>query len=350
MFYCGRSLTAKSTTTDNPKDNLEAMAEDYYKVLGVSRNASQSDIQKAYRELARKYHPDRNPDDKDAKKKFQRIQSAFDVLNDPQKREMYDRYGSSFESTASGGPRGGAAWGPGGPEGGFPGFEDIDLSQFFGGGGGASPFGDFSEVFTQFRRPGRGRRTTAGGTGAGPRRGADVQSELTIPFNTAIIGGEVQFTLQRPTGQAETISVKIPAGIEEGKKIRLRGQGEPSPMGGTPGDLLITIHVATHPYFSRRGNNLYVRVPLTLPEAIEGARVDVPTPKGTVSLRVPPGTSSGSKLRIKGHGVTPKTGEPGDLYAEVFIVLPKTLDDTARQLAQHLAPKYTENPRADLRW
>lgn len=331
------------------------MAEDYYSVLGVSRNASQSEIQKAYRELARKHHPDRNPDDKDAKKKFQRIQAAFDVLNDPQKREMYDRYGSSFESAGAGGPRGGAAWGPGGPEGGFQGFEDIDLSQFFGGGGagggqGGSPFGDLGDIFTQFRKPGRGRRTTAGGTGAPPRRGADVQSELTVPFNTAILGGEVQFTLQRPTGHAETISVKIPAGIEEGKKIRLRGQGEPSPTGGTSGDLLITIHIAPHPHFHRRGNNLYVRVPVTLPEAIDGARVDVPTPKGTVALRIPAGTSSGSKLRIKGHGVVPKTGEPGDLYAEVFIVLPKQLDDTARQLAEQLAPKYTEDPRADLRW
>jgi DnaJ-class molecular chaperone len=334
------------------------MAEDYYKVLGVSRNASQSDIQKAYRDLARKHHPDRNPDDKDAKKRFQRIQAAFDVLNDPQKRELYDRYGSSFESMGAGGPgggpRGGAAWGPGGPEGGFQGFEDIDLSQFFGerggGGGGGAPFGDFSEIFTQFRRPGRSRRTTAGGTGAGARRGGDVESELTVPFSTAITGGEVQFSLQRPTGQAETISVKIPPGIEEGKKIRLRGQGTPSPKGGQPGDLLITIHIAAHPYFHRRGNNLYVRVPVTLPEAVEGARVDVPTPKGTVALRIPPGTSSGSKLRIKGHGVTPKSGEPGDLYAEVSIVLPKQLDETARQLAQQLASKYTQNPRADLRW
>lgn len=277
------------------------MAEDYYKVLGVSRSASQSDIQKAYRDLARKHHPDRNPDDKDAKKRFQRIQAAFDVLNDPQKRELYDRYGSSFESMGAGGPgggpRGGAAWGPGGPEGGFQGFEDIDLSQFFGerggGGGGGAPFGDFSEIFTQFRRPGRSRRTTAGGTGA--RRGGDVESELTVPFNTAITGGEVQFSLQRPTGQAETISVKIPPGIEEGKKIRLRGQGTPSPKGGQPGDLLITIHVAAHPHFHRRGNNLYVRVPVTLPEAIEGARVDVPTPKGTVALRIrrePPAAAS----------------------------------------------------------
>lgn len=334
------------------------MAEDYYKVLGVSRGASQSEIQKAYRDLARKHHPDRNPDDKDAKKKFQRIQAAFDVLNDPQKREMYDRYGSSFESAGAGGPRGGAAWGPGGPEGGFQGFEDIDLGQFFGdrfgAGGSGSPFADFSEIFTQFRgNRGRTRRSAGGGAGAagaGPRRGGDVQSELTIPFNTSITGGEVQFALQRPGNQPETISVKIPPGIEDGKKIRLRGQGEPSAKGGTAGDLLITIHVASHPYFHRRGNNLYVRVPVTLPEAIQGAMVDVPTPKGTVALKVPPGTSSGSKLRIKGHGVVPRTGEPGDLYAEVLVMLPKQLNDTTRQLAQQLASQYTENPRADLRW
>jgi DnaJ-class molecular chaperone len=323
------------------------MAEDYYKTLGVNRDASQAEIQKAYRALARKYHPDKNPDDKDAKKKFQKIQAAFDVLNDPQKREMYDRYGSSFEGAGAGGPRGG--WRPTGPGGGQN-FEDVDFSQFFGERFGGEPFGDFSEIFSQFRRPpGRGGRRSTAGAGA-RARGADVESEMTIPFTTAITGGQVQFNLVRPNGEPETIAVKIPPGIDEGKKIRLRGQGEPNPAGGTPGDLLITIHVAPHPYFQRRGNHLHVRLPVTLPEAVLGAKVDVPTPKGTVSLRVPAGTSSGSKLRVKGHGVATRNGTPGDLFAEVQIILPKPLDDTSRELAKQLAAKYTENPRADLRW
>lgn len=323
------------------------MAEDYYKTLGVSRNASQAEIQKAYRDLARKYHPDMNPDDKDAKKKFQRIQAAFDVLNDPQKREMYDRYGSSFDTRASGGPHGGFTWNP---EGGFQGFEDIDFAQFFGERFGGTPWGDLGEIFGQTQRgSARTRRgTTAGATAR--FRGADVESEMSIPFATAISGGEVQFTLQRPGGKPETVSVKIPPGIEDGKKIRLRGQGEPGAKGAPAGDLLITIHVTPHPYFQRRGNNLYVRLPVTLPEAVFGAKVEVPTPRGVVSLRIPPGTSSGCKLRIRGHGVAPRNGPPGDLLAEVLIVLPETLNETTRDLARQVAGQYTQNPRADLRW
>ena len=159
--------------------------------------------------------------------------------------------------------------------------------------------------------------------------------------------------MRRQTGQIETLKVKIPPGIDEGKKIRLRGQGEAS-ASGTPGDILITIHVAPHPWFSRQGNNLEVRVPITIAEAALGAKVDVPTPRGTITLRVPPDSSSGKKLRIKGHGVTPRSGEPGDLFAHLEIVLPATLDDEAIELikkldthSEGLAPP---QPRRDLRW
>ena len=279
------------------------MAKDYYETLGVPRNASQAAIQKAYRELARKYHPDMNPGDKTAKKKFQEVQAAFDVLNDPQKREMYDRYGSAFETMGAGGPRGGAPWGAG-PGGGF-GFEDVDLSELFGERVGVGPGGGFGDIFNQFRRAaGSSRSRTAGSR----RRGADLHDEVRIPFATSITGGEVRLEVRRPSGKAESIAVKIPAGIEDGKKIRLRGQGQPAPGTGTPGDVLLTVHVAPHPCFQRRGNHLHVKVPVTLPEAVLGAKVDVPTPRGAVSLKVPPGTSSGTKLRIKGHGVVPKDG------------------------------------------
>jgi DnaJ-class molecular chaperone len=324
------------------------MAEDYYKTLGIGRDASAADIQKAYRKLARKYHPDLNPDDATAKAKFQEVQQAFDVLNDASKRELYDRYGSSFESMgAGGGPRGGrTAWSTG------PGGEEIDFSQLFGERfGGDDPTGTFGDIFNQFRRAGgRGRG------GAGPRqaaRGADMVTELEIPFHTAVMGGEAQISLRRQDGHVETLAVKIPAGIDEGKKIRLRGKGEEVP-GGTAGDILITIHVAPHPWFTRHGNDLDVRVPVTLTEAALGAKVDVPTPRGTIALRVPPGTSSGKKLRVKGHGVARAGQEPGDLYAEIQIVLPAPLDDECiellKKLDEHATKAHPQQPRRDLRW
>jgi DnaJ-class molecular chaperone len=331
------------------------MDEDYYSILGVPKNASQAEIQKAYRDLARKYHPDLNPDDKTAKKKFQKVQAAFDVLNVPEKREMYDRYGSSFETRGAGGdPQGARSWqwspgaGGGGPGGGYPGFgaEDIDLSQFLGERFGQEMPGGFGDILGQFRRS-AGKSRKASGTS---KKGEDLLQELQIPFNTAIIGGEVQLSIQLPSGKTEKLAVKIPAGIEDGKKIRVRGHGQPAPRGGTPGDILLTIRVALHPYFQRRGNHLYVRVPVTLGEAIQGAKVDIPTPRGTVTLSVPPGSSSGAKLRVKGQGVVPKNGVAGDLFAEILIVLPKQLNDADRQAIRQIDQHYTQNPRADLRW
>jgi DnaJ-class molecular chaperone len=316
------------------------MADDYYKTLGVARGASQSEIDKAYAKLARKYHPDVNPDDKTAKSKFQQIQTAYDVLKDSQKRQMYDRLGEGYEAaSAGGGPRGG-----GGPSwGGNINPEDIDLSQLFGGGGG----GGFGDLFGQFRR--------ARGGGAKRGRpaetaGQDVEAEVEIPFNLAISGGETQLTLRRPDGQTETLTVTIPAGIEDGKKLRLRGRGEALENGGPRGNLLVTVRVAPHPSFSRRGKHLYVRVPVSLLEAAAGAKVDVPTPQGTVTLRVPPNTSSGTKLRIKGHGVVVGDGPRGDLFAEIQIVLPAEVDAASLDEIKQLDARWQLQPRHDLRW
>jgi len=317
------------------------MAQDYYKTLGIARNASQADIQKAYRDLARKHHPDMNPDNPKAVKKFQEVQAAFDVLNNTEKREMYDRYGSSFETMGQGAPQGaGGAWGP--PPGGFT-AEDIDFSQFFGDRFGEGEGAGLGDVFTHFRKGGAR-------SGGAKRRGSDVASEATIAFTVAVSGGEVQLGLHRENGQTETIVVKIPAGIEDGKKMRLRGKGEPAGgRGGTAGDLLLTIHIAPHPFFSRKGNDLYVRLPVTLGEAVAGASIDVPTPQGTVALHIPPGTSSGKRLRVKGHGV-PGKNATGDLFAEVLIVLPPKMSDADREAIRAIDARSPSNPRQNLRW
>lgn len=316
------------------------MAEDYYKTLGVQRSASDDEIVKAYRDLARKYHPDLNPDDAQAKKKFQDVQNAFDVLSDKQKREMYDRYGSAYESVGSGqaGPQG---WPGGGPAGGAG--VNIDLEDLFGGGGGGGGFADLFKQFGGRGGPGRSQRKT-------PQRGSNIEHQLTVPFTTAVLGGEAQIAIRRGDGQVETLQIKIPAGIEDGKKIRLRGQGEPSPNGGPAGDILIKVHAAEHPHYRRHGKKLEVRVPITLNEAVAGAKIDLPTPHGTVTVTVPPGTSSGRKLRIKGQGVKPANGSPGDLMAELEIRLPESLADADRETLEEILSKYAFNPRAELKW
>lgn len=317
------------------------MADDHYETLGVPRTASAEDIRKAYRDLALKYHPDRNPDDKAAQEKFKKIQSAFDVLNDSSKREMYDRYGSAFEGVGGGGPRGG--WGGGpfpGGAGGFPGGGEIDLESLFGGAGG------FGDLFGRGgARTARGRRRPA------QAAGEDVTGRITIPFRLAIDGGATDFQVDRGTA-TETIAVKIPMGLPDGARMRLRGQGLPGTGGGPAGDLLLEVHVEPHSVFRREGDTLEVTVPLTVAEAIAGAKVDVPTPWGTITLKIPPRTSSGRKLRAGGMGVRHANGSRGDLIAEVQIVLPEAADAAAlERLAEAAeAAEGGTHPRSGLRW
>ncbi len=312
------------------------MDEDYYKILGISRSASQAEVQRAYRELARKYHPDLNPGDAAAKKSFQQVQQAYDVLNNPEKRELYDRYGSSFEAMHGQGasPWGGFRQGPGG------GFGDMDFAQMFGGRG---PEG-FSDIFEQFsgRRSARRR--------SGPRRGASVRQSIEIPFVTAVQGGEVNLTIRRPDGRTEEISVRIPAGVENQQKIRVRGQGEQGPGGGPAGDLLLTVTITPHPFFRRRGRDLELKVPITLGESALGAKVDIPTPKGQITVTVPAGSSSGQRLRLKGLGIAQPNGNIGDLYAELQIVLPAEIDEDARRWIEQFEEHYAVQPRAGLHW
>ncbi len=315
------------------------MAEDYYQTLGVPRTASAEEIRKAYRELARKYHPDLHPDDAAAKEKFKQVQTAFDVLNDQSKREMYDRYGSAFEGVGAGGPGGGRGPFPGG--GGFPGGGEIDLESLFGGGG----FGDLFGGGATRARGRRGRQARAAGD--------DVTARIDIPFKLAIDGGKTDVRLDRD-GKTETISVTIPQGLPDGARMRLRGRGLPGSGGGPSGDLLLDVHVEPHPAYRRTGDTLEVTLPVTISEAIQGAKVDLPTPWGTIALKVPPGTSGGRKLRAAGMGVRHANGSKGDLVAEVQIVLPDAADAPAREalLAAAVAAEEVAKtgPRTALRW
>ncbi|GAA4442509.1 J domain-containing protein [Bremerella cremea] len=323
------------------------MAEDYYQILGVSRSATPEEIRKAYKKLAQKYHPDLNPDDEAAKTKFKEIQNAYDVIGDAEKRKKYDQFGSNFEHMGAGGPGGGPGgfhqWrsqgGPGGPGGSQ--FE-FDLGDLFGGGGG----GGFADMFGGgFGGGGGGRRRQAQ-----PMRGNDLQHDVNVPFKQAMEGGEINLNVRRPSGEMERLTAKIPPGIEDGKKIRLRGQGDPGPNGGPAGDLLIRIHVDAHKYFTRNGKDLEVTVPITLGEALLGGSVDVPTPAGTVTMKIPAGSSSGRRLRVRGQGVPAASGEPGDLYVVLQVTIPESPTEELKQAVEEFASQHPQDPRKDLRW
>jgi DnaJ-class molecular chaperone len=329
---------------------------DYYEVLGVGRNASADEIKKAYRKLARKHHPDVNPGDKTAEAKFKETQQAYDILSDAEKRSLYDRFGkAAFEGMAASGPRSGATeWtahqaGPGG--------FTFDFSEFFGHPGGAAP-GAAPEAAEEVHGGGGGifeellGRVRGGRRAAAPRHGRHLDANLTIPFLTAVQGGKTTIELVRDHHH-EKLDVPIPPGIESGKKLRLRGKGEAGEHGTPPGDLTVTVTVQPHPYFTRDGQNLQVEVPITVTEAVLGAKVDVPTLDGMKSLTVPPGSSSGRKLRLRGQGV-PASGSgaarkpEGDLFVVLKIVVPSTTDETSQRLIREFAERNPQNPRAGL--
>lgn len=328
---------------------------DYYELLGVARNASADELKKAYRKLARKHHPDVNPDDKTAEAKFKEVQEAYDILSDPEKKALYDQYGKAgFQGAGPYGPRSGASeWifreGAGGARPG--GDSDFDFNVFFGGGphGGmtegeetAAGSGIFEDLLGRVRG-GRARR------GGGPQAAPESQADLTIPFLTAVLGGATTVELARDGGRREVLEVKIPPGSDNGNKLRLRGQGSPA-IGGRPaGDLLIRVTVEPHPYFRRDGRDLSVEVPVTVQEAIVGARVDVPTPHGHKTLPIPAGTSSGQRLRLKGQGVPAHGSKPaGDLYVIPKVVVPRQVDDESRRLINEFAERNPIRPRDGL--
>jgi molecular chaperone DnaJ len=372
---------------------------DYYKALGVAKDASAADIKKAYRKLARELHPDKNPGNAAAETQFKEVSEAYDVLSDESRRKEYDEARSLF--AAGGRPGGLGGFGgfgngtPGAPGGGVP----FDLNDLLGNSRGGMG-GLFDSIFQRNGSPGRG-----------PRRGADLTAELSISFEDALRGIEATvrlpgaaacetcvgsgaapgtaprtcptcqglgvistsqggFALSEPcrdcrgkgqlidnpcpvcrgTGRRERAQrIRVPAGVADGQKLRVRGRGAPGERGGQPGDLEVVVHVAPHPLFGRDGANLTVIVPVTFPEAALGAEIKVPTPDGTpVTVRIPAGTTSGRKLRVRGRGM-PKGGDArGDLLVTVDIAVPAKLDGAARDALEQFAKHADDDPRAHL--
>ena len=306
------------------------MPRDPYEVLGVARTASEDDIKKSYRKLARQYHPDRNPGDKQAEANFKEVQEAYDLLSDKDKRAQYDRFG--FTAGAGQGGPGGGPFRWQGFEGQNINPEDLsDILRQFGMGGGRGGFGgggdvDLEELFGGQRARGRGRR---------PRQPEGVESEITVPFLPAARGGTVQLSVD-----GRQIDVKIPPGFEDGKKLRLAGQ---APGGG---DLFLTVHVEPHAYFKREGNDVVLEVPISIPEAVLGGKIDVPTVDGSwLTVKVPPGTSTGSRLRLRGKGVA-----GGDQYLSFKIMGAPAANERSRELIEEFARLNPQNPRAGLGW
>jgi curved DNA-binding protein len=310
---------------------MMASTQDFYEVLGVPRTADQEEIQRAYRKLARQYHPDINKDP-GAEEKFKQVSEAYAVLSDPETRRRYDAFGSEFRQippdvdpeawarARAGAGRRRASAGRG-PSFGFEDVPGIDLEDLFG---------DFFA--------GRTRR------GWGPIPGADQEAELELSVEEAYRGGRRSITLEG-RGGSRKLDVTIPAGVTDGQRIRLAGQGGLGSDGGPPGDLYLVVRIAPHPRYRVAGRDLYVDLPLTPWEAALGASVAVETPAGEAKVKVPPGTSSGRRLRLRGRGLPNPRGQPGDLFAEAKIVVPANLSKRERELFQQLAGVSTFDPR-----
>jgi molecular chaperone DnaJ len=397
---------------------------DYYEILGVKKSASADDVRKAFRKLARKYHPDVNPGDKSAEEKFKTLSEANDVLSDPKKRKIYDQVGfysdnidpATAEAYARGGGTGGFAGGaPGGAgqAGGqgvpfdFGGFDFSDLADSAGRGRRSGGGGGFKDIFSGIFGGGRG----AAPAEAGPEAGSDLEYQVNVPFWTAIRGGVMRLNVTRQdvcptchgqgyieapgkcsdcngTGQVtqtggrmkfnvqcsncegtgknistcptchgegtvsrtEPLEVRIKAGTRDGQRIRLAGKGNAGSRGGPAGDLYVIIRTEQHPVFRRDGDNIYLTVPVTATEAALGAKVEVPTIDGRAELKIPPGTQSGQKLRLREKGVpsATKEGVRGDEIVEITVTVPMPRDERTKELLRELAKLNPEDPRTEL--
>ena len=275
------------------------MAPNPYKVLSVEPGASQEDVRKSFRRLAKRHHPDLNPGDKTAEETFKRASAAFDILGDPARRKRFDAGeidadGREVQRGFQGGPFGGQASAE---------FENVDLGEILG------------QMFGEDIRPARGGRRRRY-----PSRGRDVRARLELPLEETIAGGKKRIVL----GDGKSLEVTVPAGVAEGRVLRLKGQGEAGAAG--PGDVLIEIAVRPHAIFHRQGDALVMDLPVTVPDAVLGGRIDAPTPDGPVSLRIPRGSNAGAILRLKGRGLVEAEGERGDLLARIVIILPGQAD------------------------
>jgi molecular chaperone DnaJ len=394
---------------------MAAPKHEYYETLGIPRKASADEVRKAYRKLARKYHPDLNPGDKSAEERFKNVQEAYDILSDPKKRQMYDQFGFYSENGFPGaGPGGGTGQGP------QPGmdFSGFDFSEFFpgaapggagagspGGGGRRTESGGFRDIFSQF----------FGGRGTGqqqePEKGADLEYAMDIDFWQALKGTQTRLNITRyevcgtchgsgnatageaecpqchgtgnvqqmagamkfnltcprcggsgklrnacPTcggdgriAHTEQVEVRIPPGARNGSRLRVPGKGNAGRMGAPPGDLYITTRVEEHPFFRREGDNIDIKVPLTVWEAALGSKIDVPTIDGRTQLKIPQGTKNGQKFRLREKGVmNSRTNRRGDQIVEVVIESPEPRDEETRELLRKLAKLHPEDPRAEM--
>ncbi|HEX7174612.1 MAG TPA: molecular chaperone DnaJ [Pyrinomonadaceae bacterium] len=388
--------------------------EDFYKVLGVKRDAKPEEIKKAYRRLARKHHPDVNPGDKSAEERFKRITEAHDVLSDPKKRTVYDRFGQYSDNLADAAARGatGPGFGAGGGAGraGAPPFDftgfDFGTASSSGSSGGGSSFRDiFADLFGGGKEEHEPPRPM-------PQRGADIEMPLALSFEESVTGMTTNITVNRSeqcsrcngagdaggplttcttcggAGQvqraggrlrfaqecpdcggagkrrtpcavchgkgtapkSEQVKVRIPAGVDTGSRVRVPGKGEGGRLGAPAGDLFIITNVGKHRHFTRKGDNIYVTVPVTVPEAALGAKIEVPTVEGKAQLRIPPGTQSGQKFRLRERGV-PSLRNPqarGDQFVEVQVTLPKVVSEETKELLRKFAQMNSENPRTGM--
>ena len=320
---------------------------DYYAVLGVERDASQDDIQKAYRKLARKLHPDVNKN-ANAEAKFKEINEANEVLKDPDKRAKYDRFGQAWKAREQGG-----APPPGWENVRFEGFEGggFDFGGLGGAGGGANGFSSLFEMLFGNQgaggpRPGRGGRgRPAGrGPGAGEERGADQEASITLTLEQALHGGRQDITVANQFGERRSYTVQIPPGIRPGKRIRLTGKGEPGSGGAPAGDLYMRVELAPHDRFKLDGDDLSTTLVVNPAEAALGGEARLRTLGGEITVRVPPGSSSGRRIRLRGRGFPKADGEAGDLLAEIRIEVPTHLTPRERELYEQLAEAAKARP------
>ncbi len=325
--------------------------EDYYKLLGVPRNASAEDIKRAYRQAAKKCHPDRNPDDKSAEAKFKKLQQAYEVLSDQEKRADYDRFGEAGVGRVVAGDGEGKqyyTWG------GDSRVNLEELDDLFTAFGGASSSFNGASIFDQIfgNRTHHAKQSVHRPTST--TKGRNVEHHVNLTFEQAVNGTTIEVNVQtagKSRRKNQTLSVKIPRNVKDGQRIRIPGKGMAGSRSGRPGDLYIVCNVRPHPYFVRKGRDILFDLPISVSEALLGAKIDVPTLNGTVTVSIPPCIASGSKLRLKGRGIKSHNHEPdGDQIVIVRIVTPPKLNDEQREIVRRLADQLSEDPRADCAW